>query len=71
MKTGMLWFDNSGKTLEIKVREAATYYHRKYGIKPNLAYAPAGTQPTTVDGIRVVNDKTVLPHHLWIGVEGA
>lgn len=69
MKTGMLWFDGSGKALIEQVRAAAAYYQRKYGAKPNRAFAPDGTESITVDGIQVTGDKSVLPKHLWLGVE--
>lgn len=69
MQTGMLWFDGSGRALEEKVRAAAAYYERKYGVKPNRAFAPAGTENMTVDGIQVKADRSVLPSHLWIGAE--
>jgi hypothetical protein len=69
MKTGMLWFDNSAKPLDERVRNAAAYYQRKYGAKPDRAFGPVGTAETVVDGIEVRADKSMLPSHLWIGVE--
>jgi hypothetical protein len=39
MKTGMLWFDNDPKTdLMTKISEAAMYYQKKYGAKPDLCF---------------------------------
>jgi len=71
MKTGMLWFDRSARPLDERVRDAAAYYQRKYGAKPDRAFAPAGTEKTVVDGIEVRADKSVLPNHLWLGREDA
>lgn len=69
MQTGMLWFDNSKTGMEEKVRQAADYYQKKYGLKATVCFAPAGTEAMSVNGIQVREDKTVLPNHLWIGVE--
>ena len=39
MNIGMLWFDNDPKAeIAIKIDRAATYYHTKYGIVPNLCF---------------------------------
>jgi len=35
---GMLWFDNTVKPLDQKVRQAAAYYTSKYGLIPDLAF---------------------------------
>ncbi len=73
MKTGMLWFDNDPKTdLEVKIKQAATYYQKKYGRKPNLCFVhpsmlkepPANSQ----NGVEIKANRSILPHHLWIGL---
>lgn len=39
MKSGCLWFDNSGeRTLDEKVIRAAQYYTTKYGDPPDICY---------------------------------
>jgi hypothetical protein len=39
MEIGMLWFDNDKKSsIPSKVERAARYYHKKYGVNPNLCY---------------------------------
>ena len=39
MDIGMLWFDNDRKTsMPSKVEKAARYYHKKYGVDPDLCY---------------------------------
>ncbi len=78
MNTGMMWFDNDSKTpLAEKVRKAADYYHTKYGGHPDLclvnplAYDQA--VPEVLDGqsgaIHVRPLRSILPGHLWIGVD--
>lgn len=73
MKTGMLWYDNdSGTTLGVKVERAANYYHRKYGLQPDLCLVhpsmlPAVPQETGKIAIRA--NRAILPGHLWLGVE--
>ncbi|MEN4041776.1 MAG: hypothetical protein ROW39_05485 [Anaerolineaceae bacterium] len=72
MRTGMLWFDNDPKTdLSTKIHEAASYYQKKYGTKPDVCFI----HPSMVaqgkphqNGIEVRTNRMVLPHHIWIGV---
>ena len=69
MNIGMLWFDNDPKhDLSIKVNLAAEYYQKKYGKRPDLCCV----NPSMVDSSKVAIEvrplKTVLPNHLWIGV---
>jgi hypothetical protein len=85
MNVGMLWFDNDSKvSLERKVERAASYYRNKYGKSPTLcfvhpsmlpeAYAAAEDESQsrvyTTDGIEVRSNRSVLPNHFWIGVNG-
>jgi len=73
MNIGMLWFDNDkGKTLTQKVVDAATYYRDKYGAAPNYCEVHPGPDvPKKVGKIRIVANRTILPNHLWIGVDVA
>lgn len=80
MNVGMLWFDNDNKSdLPTKVNRAATYYHGKYGVHPNLCFvhpsmankiSPEKPEPGSIrtGDIEVRLTKSVLPHHFWIGV---
>lgn len=84
MKIGMLWFDNDKQTdLVTKVENAADYYQQKYGLRPNTCYvhptmAPEKEEPGDKDespilkagNVHVKTSKTVLPNHIWIGVNG-
>lgn len=39
MDIGMLWFDNDkNANLDAKVKQAASYYQKKYGQSPNLCF---------------------------------
>lgn len=84
MKIGMLWFDNDKQTdLVTKIENAADYYQQKYGLRPNTCYvhpsmAPGGDGAAAQDdenlveagNVRVKTSQTVLPNHIWIGVNG-
>ena len=72
MNTGMLWFDDSKRSLTLKVEEAVDYYKDKYGQSPTLCFV----NPATIAGAKVVQNgvevcetMTVMPHHFWIGVD--
>jgi hypothetical protein len=78
MNTGMLWFDNDPKTsLDVKVQQAAEYYQHKYGRKPDLCLVnPKSLQksepqaePLLSGHILIQPLRSVLPGHLWIGVD--
>jgi hypothetical protein len=82
MNVGMLWFDNDAKAdLFAKIERAASYYQDKYGKSPNVCYvhptmthavaAPKeNAEPIRAGAIEVRTTKSVLPNHLWIGVNG-
>jgi hypothetical protein len=85
MNVGMLWFDNDSKvSLDIKVERAAAYYSKKYGKTPTLCFVHPSMLPDacaaakdevqgkvyTSDGIEVRSNRSVLPNHFWIGVNG-
>ena len=82
MNIGMLWFDNDPKAeIQIKIERAAVYYVKKYGKTPNLCFvhpsmlrsAPAD-QPEKLmknGAIEVRTSRSVLPNHVWIGVNGS
>ena len=82
MNVGMLWFDNDAKVdLFAKIERAANYYQDKYGRSPNVCYVhpsmtrtiPAPketTEPIRAGAIEVRTTRSVLPNHLWIGVNG-
>jgi len=80
-----MWFDNDPKTaLAEKVSQAAMYYEKKYGRVPDVCLVnPKMVPPTNspqmaaemrgnLGGgkeITIRANRSVLPGHLWIGVE--
>jgi len=69
---GMLWFDNDKDAdLDTKVERAAAYYAKKYGGRPNLCFVhPKMVKGAKceVAGVEVRGSKSLLPNHLWLGV---
>jgi len=68
----MLWFDNDPKTtLGQKIQNAVDYYAKKHGSKPNLCLVHPSmiNEPTTIDNIVIRPYPSILPGHLWIGIE--
>lgn len=69
---GLFWYDDTpGRTLTEKITNAAMRYRIKYGTDATLCYV----HPSVIDdveqvnGIRVAGLRTILPNHLWLGVE--
>lgn len=72
MHTGMLWFDNSQVALDIKIRKAMDYYHKKYGRIPDLCLVhPSMLKDAKLEDRKIIVRpyRPVLPGHIWIGVE--
>ncbi len=85
MNVGMLWFDSDSKSsLDVKVERAAAYYRNKYGKRPTLCFVHPSMLPEIstasqdevqgkvyiTDGVEVRSNRSVLPNHFWIGVNG-
>ncbi len=73
MHIGMLWFDETaGHDLETTIQTALEYYRRKYKREPNLCLVNPGMisgPPLQIGHLTVRAYASVLPQHLWIGVE--
>lgn len=72
MNTGMLWFDDSTRSLKKRVQEAADYYSEKYGQAPTMCFVNPSMLSKKVkasNGVEVKESRTVMPGHFWIGVE--
>ncbi len=72
MDIGMLWYDDSSRSLKEKVQRAVEFYTQKYGRSPTLCLVnPAGLnggeRENTAVPIRAA--RSVMPNHLWIGVD--
>ncbi len=72
MDIGMLWFDaDERRSLEEKVKRAATHYQEKYGQAPTLCFVNPATLnggPESVAGVHLRKMRTVRPDHFWLGV---
>jgi len=74
MDVGMLWFGaDKSADLSSEINSAAKYYQNKYGRSPNLCFVNPSSMEK-INGQRNTNisikpDKSVLPGHLWIGVD--
>ncbi len=76
MNAGMLWFDDSKRTLPEKVKIAATQFQKKYGrtpdlclVNPNMMTEASDVVPHYGVDIHVRPYRPVLPGHLWIGID--
>ena len=77
MEKGMLWFDDSKRTLSEKVKSAAIYYQKKYGRTPDMVLVHPSMMTADSDGtvmhygteIHVRPYRSVLPGHLWVGID--
>lgn len=72
MRTGMLWFDNSSRSLTEKVADASSFYKDKYGQSPTLCFVNPATlngNEARSNGVEVREARTVMPDHFWIGVD--
>jgi hypothetical protein len=72
MDIGMLWFDDSTRPFEEKLQRAVGYYVEKYGRTPTLCLVNPDTleaRRVHMGGIELRQARTVMPDHLWIGVD--
>ena len=76
MSQGLLWFDNSSAPLAEKVSKAAAYFLKKYGRAPEVCLVNPATkmEKSEIQGsdggtINIRPFQSVLPNHLWIGIE--
>ena len=72
MEIGMLWFDDGPGSVKEKVARAAEFYAAKYGQKATVCMVhpdTLGKVEGRVGGVELLSERSVLPHHFWIGVE--
>ena len=70
MPWGLLWYDDTVSTLEVKVQKAANRYNEKHGRMPNTCFVhpeDLGDRVVKVKDCKVIASPTVLRHHFWIG----
>lgn len=76
---GLLWFDGDpNRPLAVKIAEATDRYKQRFGVAPNLCLVHPDELPSATEkdaqpagmpaDIRIKASKTVLPHHLLVGV---
>lgn len=70
MKSGLLWFDNSERSLQEKIEKALQYHLETCGKAATLVYIhpmmlEEGVQ---VEGVQIFVTNSVLMNHFWIGV---
>jgi hypothetical protein len=71
MKIGMLWFDNTKKNVDEKVKAAISYYQSKYGNRPDQCVvhpSMVSNETTSLAGIEIKTSRSVQPNHFWIGL---
>lgn len=72
MDLGMLWFDDSRRSLAEKVQRAADFYLSKYGQQATECHVHPRTlgpaAPAYVGIVRLVPSSTVVRDHYWLGV---
>lgn len=70
MKSGLLWYDASIKSIDIKIEQAAQRYKQKFGVAPNMAFVnPKDLRgDLNVQNIEVRSKPTIMPNHIWLGV---
>jgi len=80
MDVGLLWFDDSGRSVEEKLKEASEAYRAKFGEEPNTAFMHTSDyarlaqelgkkRPKKAAGLKVKACINILPHHFWVGRE--
>lgn len=72
MLEGMMWVDTDPrKSLDVKVQEAAKYFHDKYSRVPNTCFV----HPSMLADVRIIDEievrpsREVLKNNFFIGVE--
>jgi len=76
LPTALLWFDDSDKSLEEKVKQAAARYRYKHGKPPTLCFVHPDAlgdsgEARQVGGVEVRAGRAVLRDHFWIGREAS
>ena len=72
MKVGMLWFDDSPKSISDRVKRAVDFYAEKYGQQPTLCLVNPKmleAEEGVIAGIQVRRARLIMPGHFWIGID--
>lgn len=68
MRLGLMWADFSKDNFAVKCNRAIKYYTEKYGMRPTAIQVNPKTAITDIPGIAIVQSRSILPHHFWIGL---
>lgn len=67
---GMLWWDQGHSRFEHALQAALDYYTSKYGHEPDVCHVnPVDYTEEQVLGVKIVKDKLIQPHHMWLRKE--
>ncbi len=72
MKSGLLWYDNSSKSISDKIEAAARRYKEKFGAPPDMCFVNpndlenAKAKPNVK--IHIATKTTIMPNHIWLGM---
>ena len=69
MKIGMMWMmDKNSLPLSEKVREAVSFYEKKYGSTPTLIMCNPKDYVECNEFV-ITTSRSIRINHLWIGME--
>lgn len=63
----LVWYDpDAQRPVGEKIQNASAAYTRRFSATPNLVLVNIADM-TALDGIEVRGERTVQPHHFWVG----
>lgn len=63
----LVWYDpDAQRPIGEKIQNASAAYIRRFSAAPNLVLVNLA-EVTTLDEIEVRGERTVQPHHFWVG----
>lgn len=69
MLEGLLWYDTDAKrSVRQKIDDATRRFQERFGRPPNCCHVHP-TEAIAHDGLHIVSDQHIRPHHYWVGVD--
>lgn len=73
MKSGLLWYDNSSRSIAAKIQDAARRYREKFGISPDTCFVNPRDFENQLKAkpdlkIHIAAKTTIMPNHIWLGI---
>jgi len=63
----LVWYDaDARRSVSEKIQDARAAYARRFNLAPNLVLVNAADATELAD-IEVRSERTVQPHHFWVG----